>query len=30
MRIACWNMAHTRSEWEKLIQMGDVDIALLQ
>lgn len=30
MRLACWNMAHTRRAWEALVQMADVDVALLQ
>ena len=30
MRIVCWNMAHSRKSWDALVQMDDVDIALLQ
>ena len=30
MRIVCWNMAHSRKAWDALVQMADVDIALLQ
>ena len=30
MKIVCWNMAHSRRSWDALVQMADVDIALLQ
>ena len=30
MKIVCWNMAHMRKAWDALLQMDDVDIALLQ
>ena len=30
MKIVCWNMAHSRRAWDSLVQMADVDIALLQ
>ena len=30
MKIVCWNMAHSRKAWDALVQMEDVDIALLQ
>ena len=30
MKIVCWNMAHWRKSWDALVQMADVDIALLQ
>ena len=30
MKIACWNMAHSRKSWDALVCMADVDIALLQ
>ena len=30
MNIVCWNMAHSRKSWDELVQMSDVDIALLQ
>lgn len=30
MKIVSWNMGNTRSAWEALVQLGDVDIALLQ
>ena len=30
MNIVCWNMAHSRKSWDELVQMADVDIALLQ
>ena len=30
MNIVCWNMAHSRKSWDALVQMADVDIALLQ
>lgn len=30
MKIVCWNMAHSRKAWDALVQMDDVDIALLQ
>ena len=30
MKIICWNMAHSRRSWDALVQMADVDVALLQ
>ena len=30
MKIVCWNMAHSRKSWDALVEMADVDIALLQ
>ena len=30
MKIVCWNMAHSRRSWDALVEMPDVDIALLQ
>ena len=30
MKIVCWNMAHSRRSWDALVEMSDVDIALLQ
>ena len=30
MKIVCWNMAHSRKSWDALVQMDDVDLALLQ
>ena len=30
MRIVCWNMAHSRKAWDALVEMDDVDLALLQ
>jgi len=30
MKIVCWNIAHSRRSWDALVEMPDVDIALLQ
>ncbi len=30
MKIVCWNMAHSRKAWDAMVQMDDVDVALLQ